>query len=148
MAELCRVARERLVVFTWDPESRGFWLTREYFPRFLEEDRRRFPSIASVTSHLRDATVTPVPIPHDCEDGFLGAYWRRPDAYLDARVRGGISRFALCRDLSPLRHLQRDLDSGEWGARHAEIAGAEEWDLGYRLIVGRPRDGRAKGGAG
>ena len=28
--------------------------------------------------------VVDVPIPHDCLDGFLGAFWRRPEAYLDA----------------------------------------------------------------
>jgi hypothetical protein len=36
-----------------------------------------------------------VPIPHDCTDGFLAAYWRRPDAYLDRTVRSNISAFAL-----------------------------------------------------
>jgi len=38
--------------------------------------------------------VYPLPIPHDCVDGFLGAYWRRPHAYLDAGVRSAISTFA------------------------------------------------------
>ena len=27
--------------------------------------------------------VEPVPIPRDCRDGFLRAYWQRPEAYLD-----------------------------------------------------------------
>ena len=30
-------------------------------------------------------------IPWDCADGFYEAYWRRPEAYLDERVRRGIS---------------------------------------------------------
>src|SRR3989442_12812213 len=38
--------------------------------------------------------VHTLPIPHDCVDGFLGAYWRRPHAYLDASVRGAISTFS------------------------------------------------------
>ena len=138
LGELCRVSRERVVIFTWDPDSTGFWLTRDYFPDFLEQDRKRFPAIASLTRHLDEARVVPVLIPHDCQDGFLGAYWRRPGAYLDAAVRRGISRFALCEDLSPLKGLRRDLESGEWEARYAEVLRAEEWDLGYRLVVGTP----------
>ena len=35
----------------------------------------------------------PLPIPHDCLDGFPGAYWRRPQAYLDPAVRGALSTF-------------------------------------------------------
>ena len=35
LAELCRVARERVVIVTWDPESTGFWLTADYFPEFV-----------------------------------------------------------------------------------------------------------------
>jgi hypothetical protein len=30
-----------------------------------------------------------VPIPADCVDGFTGAFWRRPHAYLDPSVIGG-----------------------------------------------------------
>jgi SAM-dependent methyltransferase len=139
LAELCRVARERVVIFTWDPESSGFWLTRDYFPGFLRADRRRFPRIGTILGRLTDATATPVPIPHDCADGFMGAYWRRPAAYLDAGARRGISRFQLCEDVSPLEGLRRDLDSGAWEARYGEMLRADEWDLGYRLVVGRPR---------
>lgn len=32
LAEMRRVARERVVIFTWDPEHPGFWLVRDYFP--------------------------------------------------------------------------------------------------------------------
>ena len=32
---------------------------------------------------LGGGRIEPVPIPHDCRDGFLHAYWRRPRAYLD-----------------------------------------------------------------
>jgi hypothetical protein len=39
---------------------------------------------------------TPVPVPYDCVDGFYGAYWRRPEAFLDPAVRAGISVFANC----------------------------------------------------
>src|SRR5690242_18986973 len=31
LEECARVARHRVVLFTWDPESSGFWMMREYF---------------------------------------------------------------------------------------------------------------------
>ena len=94
MRELSRVARERIVLLTWDPSSEGFWLVRDYFPQFLEADRKRLPPVERLLSLLGDAQVITVPIPHDCADGFLGAYWRRPEAYLNAETRSGISSFA------------------------------------------------------
>jgi SAM-dependent methyltransferase len=142
MRELNRVARERIVVLTWDPSSDGFWLLRDYFPQFLEADRKRFPPPERLVSVLRDARVITASIPHDCLDGFLGAYWRRPEAYLSAETRGGISSFASCRDLSPLQRLEEDLASGEWQRRNARLLDETELDIGYRLLVGRPTSGR------
>ena len=139
LSELRRVARERIVVLTCDPSSEGFWLTQDYFPDFLEADRQRLPPVERLLSVLEDAQVIPVPIPHDCVDGFLGAYWRRPRAYLNADTRRGISSFAACRDLSPLQRLEEHLDTGEWHRRYGELLEAEELDIGYRLVVGRPR---------
>jgi len=141
MRELSRVARERIVLLTWDPSSEGFWLIRDYFPQFLEADRKRLPSVERLLSLLGDAQVIAVPIPYDCTDGFLGAYWRRPEAYLNAEIRSGISSFASCRDLSPLQRLEKHLDTGEWQHRYRTILDEKELDIGYRLVVGRPTSG-------
>lgn len=32
LRECARVARERIVILTWDPASEGFWLVRDYLP--------------------------------------------------------------------------------------------------------------------
>jgi len=83
-------------------------------------------------------TVKTVPLPDDCTDGFLSAYWRRPAAYLDARVRGAISTFAKLSNIGPgLERLSADLDSGEWRRKHGELLERTELDIGYRLIVAR-----------
>jgi len=138
--ELRRVARARVVVLTWDPSfSKRFWLGRDYLPDLAERDAQRFPSLGAQERALGDPTVEAVPIPHDCVDGFLGAYWRRPAAYLDPEVRGAISTFHLCADselAEPLRRLREDLDSGRWAARNEALLEREELDLGYRLLVG------------
>jgi len=138
LRELSRVARERIVLLTWDPSSDGFWLMRDYFPQFLEADRTRLPPVERLLDFLEDAHVIVVPIPHDCADGFLGAYWRRPEAYLSAEIRSRISSFATCRDLSPLQRLEAHLESGEWQRRYARLLEEEEVDIGYWLVVGRP----------
>jgi len=139
LRELRRVARDRVVVLTWDPAFRDtFWLTRTYFPGIVAADAARFPTLARLASWLGPPQVVPVPVPADCRDGFLAAYWRRPEAYLDPHVRAGISTFQLmpadeCAD--GLRRLRRDLESGAWRRAHSDLLDREALDLGYRLLV-------------
>jgi SAM-dependent methyltransferase len=139
LAELRRVARRRVVVLTWDPAAHDhFWLTTEYFPEIVTLDIPRVPSIADFERSLGPIRVTPVLIPHDCVDGFLGAFWQRPEAYLDPAVRGSISGFA---QLDPeavrrgVTRLAADLQSGRWEARHGKLRAQEHHDVGYRLVV-------------
>lgn len=135
LRELRRVARDRVVVLTWDPESRGFWLT-DYFPELFEIDRRIFPSVGDFERELGSVTVQTVPVPHDCTDGFLGSYWRRPCAYLEERVRSAMSTFSRLSDAeSGLVQLRDDLESGSWQRKYGALLIETELDLGYRLIV-------------
>ena len=138
IAEMRRVAR-RLVVLTHDPAGAGdFWLVRDYLPEVVEFDRGRMPAVEQLCEWMGgDVRVTPVPIPHDCTDGFLCAFWRRPQAYLDPVVRDGISTLA---QLGPpvdraLAALRADLDSGAWARRNAGLLELPEADFGYRLLT-------------
>lgn len=74
----------------------------------------------------------------DCTDGFLAAYWRRPEAYLRPEVRAAISAFAPL-DAAVLRpaldRLEADLADGTWQARYGGLLGLDELDCGYRLAV-------------
>jgi SAM-dependent methyltransferase len=139
--ELGRVTRRRVVVVTWDPAATGFWLTDDYFPGIVDLDRRLFPSMEDFHRVLGRVEVRTLPIPHDCIDGFLGAYWRRPHAYLDAGVRSAISTFAKLHDvggdLEGLTRLRRDLENGTWARRHGHVLHRSEIDLGYRIVVAR-----------
>jgi SAM-dependent methyltransferase len=136
LCELRRVARQRVVVFTWDPRfADAFWLTRDYLPA-----SKRLPgmSIADIARCLGGARIEPVPIPHDCRDGFYHAFWRRPAAYLDERVRSAISVFARlqAREIADMvRRLRSDLETGVWKRRNGELLDLAEVDLGYRLLV-------------
>lgn len=136
VAEMRRVARRRVVFLTWDPASPGFWLTEDYFPEILPADRATFPSMEDFTYALGGAQVLPVPVPADCTDGFLGAYWRRPAAYLDAGVRGAVSALARIPDTAPaLARLAADLADGSWQRRWGNHLPADELDIGYRLVI-------------
>jgi SAM-dependent methyltransferase len=145
LAELARVARERVVVLTWDPEARfAFWLVDDYFPEIPAIDRRIFPTLDEFRRVLGPIEVRTVPIPHDCVDGFLGAYWRRPQAYLDAGVRGAISTFTKLADVDAgLARLRGDLADGTWERRHGHLHTRDALDLGYRVIVAERRIGHA-----
>ncbi|MDQ1396564.1 MAG: hypothetical protein QOG64_1823, partial [Acidimicrobiaceae bacterium] len=83
--------------------------------------------------------VEPVPVPHDCVDGFLAAYWRRPERYLDPGARAAISGLALLEQRAVARMvdaLAADLASGAWQRRHGHLLTEVERDYGYRLVVG------------
>ncbi|MET1111991.1 MAG: class I SAM-dependent methyltransferase [Allosphingosinicella sp.] len=84
LGEMRRVTRGPIVLLTYDPGFRGFWLA-DYFPALVALDEAQMPEMSAYEAWLGPVTVAPVPIPHDCTDGFLAAYWRRPAAYLIRR---------------------------------------------------------------
>jgi SAM-dependent methyltransferase len=141
VTEMLRVARRRVIILTWDHDViQDFWLLRDYVPAAAETDARLAVPINDLVSLLgRDTvSVVPIPVPHDCVDGFGGAYWRRPHAYLDDTVQRGMSLFAMTpkNDVQEgLTRLKDDLSTGEWQRRNADLLHKSEMDLGYRLLV-------------
>jgi SAM-dependent methyltransferase len=138
LAECARVARDRVVLLTWDPAADGFWLVADYLPEFLALDRQQFAAISSYKTAFGPAAhvhVASLPVPRDCHDGFLGAFWARPVAYLDAVVRAGISSFARPGWEAGLGRLRADLDSGAWQARYGHLRTQSALDMGYRIIT-------------
>jgi len=136
LRELARVTRHRLVLVTYDPATTGFWLVEDYFPAIREVDRQSLPTLEEIRRVVGPVDVHPLPIPHDCTDGFLGAYWRRPYAYLDPGVRSAISIFAKLPDLDAgLTRLRDDLADGTWERRHRHLLHQPALDLGYRLVI-------------
>ncbi|MCU1351230.1 MAG: SAM-dependent methyltransferase, partial [Acidimicrobiales bacterium] len=140
LAELRRVAR-RQVVLTFDPvDHEAFWLVDDYLPAIAELASAHPPGPAAVAEALGGA-VEVVPVPHDCVDGFMWAWWRRPEAYLDAGVRAAISAIA---QLPPgvvepaMARLADDLATGRWHERHGHLLARQEIDGGFRLVVAGP----------
>jgi SAM-dependent methyltransferase len=145
MRELVRVARKRVVVLNADPAlTELFWLVRDYLRCFMNLVPERYLEPGcwerELEELLGEVALTPVPVPHDCRDGFFQAYWRNPEAYLDPGVRQSISVFhALTAEeaAAPLGQLRADLADGTWAAKNAELIEATELDLGLRLVVAR-----------
>jgi len=137
LKEMRRVTRGRVVLLTFDPSHRGFWLA-DYIPELVALDVGQMPKMTDYQEWLGPAEISAVPIPHDCSDGFLCAYWRRPVAYLDPRIRAAMSSFWAVGDVSEgLEKLGRDLDSGAWAERHSELLNLDDCDFGYRLVTTR-----------
>jgi SAM-dependent methyltransferase len=139
LREMLRVARG-MVVFMCDSSDtawrRRFWLTRDYLPEAGDLVAGR-PSL-SVLARAVGARVEPVLIPWDCADGFFEAYWRRPEAYLDERVRRGVSVWARVgpdAERRAVRSLRDDLASGRWAERNRDLIELDAAELGLRLLV-------------
>jgi SAM-dependent methyltransferase len=139
-SECARVARSKVVFLTIDLDvCVNFWLF-DYFPELLHVDRHIFPNIARFEVAFGSLETIAVPIPADCRDGFLGAYWKRPRAYLDPSVRESISTFSKVGNVdSELARLESDIVSGAWEQRYSSLIDLEALDLGYRILISRRR---------
>ncbi|MEV7914298.1 MerR family transcriptional regulator [Streptomyces griseus] len=133
-----RVARH-VVVLTFDTDEPGwqdrFWLTHDYLPEFTGV-LAEFPSLAGMADAI-GARAEPVPVPWDCADGLFEAYWRRPGAYLEERVRRAMSvwtRVGPEAEERAVRSLGDDLASGRWAERNGDLVGLDAADLGLRLL--------------
>jgi hypothetical protein len=142
VGELRRVARDRVVILTYDAEvwSR-MWLVAEYVPEIGQLDREIFPPPEVIAGWLGgSATIEAVPLSRDTPDWMLGSYWAHPERVLDAGARAVTSGFARMDPAVVARvvdALERDLRDGSWDARHRALRELDELDVGLRLIIAR-----------
>src|SRR5262249_24912565 len=148
--EMRRVARETVVILTYDPLASGeMWLMADYLPEVAELDRHIFPAPELLASWLGNRTrIEVVPIPRDTPDWMLGSFWAHPDRVLDERARNATSGFARM-DASVVqrvvRDVRRDLESGVWDKRHGHLRKLDVFDAGLRLIYSPPSGERQTG---
>jgi len=138
LAEMRRVSRGPVVIFTRVPESAPWWWLYHYFPATEKLITCRSTPLSEYEAALGPVRLVPVPIPHDCVDGFEGACWRQPAGLLDPEVWGGMPALRMIDDGSRRRGMRRlleDLVSGEWERQFADLLELEELDLGYRVLV-------------
>jgi ubiquinone/menaquinone biosynthesis C-methylase UbiE len=136
------LAQGRFVLFTSTAEQmQGYWLNA-YFPVAMARSIVQMPGLQAIVQALRQsgfAAIHTVPyeVQTDLEDLFLYSGKHRPEMYLDARVRTGISTFAALADASEVEEgcqkLSQDIASGhiaEVMARHRHTQGD------YLFVVG------------
>ena len=133
VAEMARVARDRVVIVTFDPErSREQWIERDYLPEAPQP-----PSLPEVLDSLPSAVVAPLPVPRDCTDRMFKTLWARPEEHLDPAVRAATSIWHLVSRAAADRALDRlrvDLATGKWDERYGHLRTTPEHDVGLRLI--------------
>ena len=139
VAELRRVARGPVVILTFDPATLTRFGLGEYAPELLASEATRFPTVDRLREALGGvATATPVPIPVDCADGFMEAFFARPEHFLDDGVRAAQSSWGFIdapTTARALERLRRDLESGAWDERHGALRSADVYDGSLTLVV-------------
>jgi SAM-dependent methyltransferase len=141
--ELRRVARDRVVILTYDARvwSR-VWLISDYLPEIGELDSATFPAPELIASWLGGSVrIETVPLSRDTPDWMLGSYWAHPERVLDADARAVTSGFARLPAAvvdRAVTAIARDLEDGTWSARHGMLRQLEAYDVGLRLIVAQP----------
>jgi SAM-dependent methyltransferase len=137
--EMVRVTRKRIVLLTWDPTlSSRFWLTRDYLPEIMDVHQPPPPTIEVLKRILGDIDVHAVMIPENCQDAFVGAFWKRPAAILDPLIQKANSAMALLDPIVLRRGIDRlrdDLQSGRWSIRNSELKNLRLLDVGIRLVI-------------
>jgi SAM-dependent methyltransferase len=141
LAELRRVARGPVVVFTFELDHLPAW-QHEFLREGIVVEKPRFPAIADVAKALGGRTrVESIPTPGDCADGFFEAFWRRPEALLDPEVRSAQSMWAVLDAGVEERIVERlatALDSGEWDAEHGYLRAQDSFQGALRLVISEP----------
>jgi SAM-dependent methyltransferase len=141
LGEMRRVATGPVVVMTFDPDAKTeFWLS-DYAPEFVEIEMRRYGKIDVITRALGgQCEIVPIPLAADCTDGFQVAFYARPEAFLDARVRMSQSAWKFLPPGAEERvvaALARDLATGEWDRRYGHLRIQPTINCQLRLVVAR-----------
>jgi SAM-dependent methyltransferase len=141
LAELRRVTRGPVVIMAGDADAFDrLWVT-DYAPELLSAEAKRTPSMTYVAERIgRHSEVFTVPVPLDCTDGFLEAFYGRPERLLEPQVRKAQSSWGFIGEGVEARFvedLSKDLASGRWDERYGHLRTQPAFEGALRLIVGR-----------
>jgi hypothetical protein len=141
LAEMRRVSRGPVIVLTFDgDELERLWLAA-YVPELIAAERRRYPAVSGIAAAIGRTTVTEVPIPIDCVDGFTEAFYARPEEFLDPRVRAAQSAWGFVTPEATHRAVEKlraDLASGAWQRAYGHWRTQPQFVGSLRLLVGYP----------
>jgi len=147
LSELTRVTRGPVVVVTFDGDMlEQYWLSH-YAPELIAAERYRYPPIDTLRAWLgtrgRSVEVRAIPIPSDCSDGIIEAYYARPERLLESAVRQAQSSWGFVAEEVQARfvaRLREDLRTGAWDERYGALRNQPLYDGSLRLVVSVPRE--------
>jgi ubiquinone/menaquinone biosynthesis C-methylase UbiE len=140
--EIYRVLKAdcKIVFFTATPEQmKGYWLNH-YFPKMLEDSVVQMPSFdiikeAAIYARFEITGTEKYFISDGLKDLFLYAGKNKPELYLDAEIRKGISSFAALANADEveegLSKLKNDMELG----RFEDVKAKFNSDLGDYLFI-------------
>ncbi len=142
LRELGRVARRQVCLVYDSAITSQMWLA-DYFQEMAtaawEVD---VPDAAALGQHLDVEEVRTLWVPPDCTDGFTGAFWNRPERYLEPAVQAGMSTLSRLEPeerAAGTKRLTEALESGAWDAANGHLRSQDRFDMGYRLVLSRRR---------
>lgn len=138
LAEMRRVASERLVVVTFDPEVLWhLWIVRDYFPAMVRSQSDPTSS-SRIAARLPASREVALPVPWDCSDHFFAALWARPELFFEANVLKPMwvwQRLSERDRKQGQARLAGDLKNGRWSQRYGHLLKSKELDVGLRLVI-------------
>ena len=111
----------KLVLFTSTNEQMQTYWLHHYFPEMMKTSADQMPSLKETTEAMQQADFTDILTENyffhpELEDHFLYCGKHRPELYLSAAIRKGISSFSSLADEDEIRigleSLRADVDSG------------------------------------
>lgn len=140
--ELRRVAKDQVVILTCDPDALPSFWSGDYFPELAETERTRFPKIETLTAVLGgNCEVKKLPVALDCVDGFIEAFYGRPEALLEKGVRQGQSSWGFLKEGMEevlVKRLSDDLLAGAWDKKYGAYRSMPFMTGSLTLITARP----------
>jgi len=139
LSELRRVTTGPVVIATFDPgRLREFWL-RDWGQALLDSEAGRMPDLDRVAAGLGGpARTETVQLPLHCTDGFVTAFYGRPEALLREEVRRAQSAWNFLgtgAEDQIVADLGAAIASGRWDAAYGALRRRAFYDGGYRLVV-------------
>lgn len=141
LAELRRVARGPVVIFTFDLDGLPGW-QQDFLAPTIAADRPFFPPVQDIAAMLGGHTrIEGIPTPGNCYDGFIEAFWRRPESLLNPDVRRSQSSWSRLEpgvEQQVVARLADALQSGAWDQAHGHLRAQDSFQGSLRLIISEP----------
>ena len=144
LKELRRVTKDRVLILTCDPSRvHNFW-GAEYFPDLAKIESTRFPSPEFIMDSLGgNCECILLPIPFDCVDGFIEAFYGRPEELLRKEVRKAQSAWEYLpagREEILMKNFEKNLKSGSWDKKYGHLRKQTEFKGSLVLVVSDNND--------